>query len=117
MHTQTPIFTTSKPGFMASTEDRNQEFIDQHTHPRTLNDKAKGISIYFHGELEHILGFDIPIWLSGTISGHSETVYVWNVEGTIMYRAYLTWDHHSKIGRAGYIQLPLGVTHAKPRTD
>ena len=101
-----PVFTTSRPGFMASTEDRNQEFIDEFTGDRTLADKAKGISVYIDGELEDILGYDVPIWLSGDITGDDQTVYVWNVEGNTRYTAKLTWGHSETFSSHGYIRLP-----------
>jgi hypothetical protein len=106
-----PVFTTSKPGFMASTENRNQEFIDEHTADRTLADKAKGMSLYFDGPLQDILGYDIPIWLSGDITGDTQTVHVWNVEGTIMYKAEITYGHKGILGAHVYIRLPEGITH------
>jgi hypothetical protein len=101
----TPVFTTSRPGLMASTEDRNQEFIDQMTGIRKLADKAKGASIYIDGDLEDVLGYDIPIWLSGNITGDNQDVYIWNVPGTIMYLAEITWGHKGTFGEHTYIRF------------
>jgi len=111
--TEIPVFTTSLPGFMGSTEDRNVPFINKHTKARKLDESVIGISTYIDGELEDILGYDIPIWLSGNITGDTQTVYVWNVAGTIMYKAELTYGHEGTIHKHAYIRLPGGVTHEK----
>lgn len=108
-----PVFTTSRPGFMGSTDDRNTPFINAHLKSKKLAESAIGISTYFDGELEDILGYDIPIWLSGNITGDRQLVYVWNVAGTIMYLAELTYGHEGAIGKHAYIRLPEGVTHGE----
>lgn len=87
-----PVFTTSHPGFMGSTEARNHEFIEKHSGPKSLAPQCHNIPVYIDGELEDLLGFDMPIWLSGDITGETQKCYVWNVDGTQRYEAEITWD-------------------------
>jgi len=104
-----PVFTTSKPGFMGSTEDYNKKFVDKFKDSEkkiferqqiqasvltkdgfVLKDIPKTMSVYFDGELENILGYDIPIFLEGIIENvPMQDVTVWNVEGTESYDAVL----------------------------
>jgi len=105
----TPIFTTSHSGFMGSTEDANHEFIEKHSGPKSLADRCKGISCYIDGDLEDLLGYDIPIWLSGDITGETQKCYVWNVDATKRYEAEITWHWaESAWDSKGYIRFPAG---------
>ena len=60
-------FTSSKPGFFGSTgeplvfpkEGEEPEFFK--------NTKPKSNSVYIHGEAESLAGYDIPIFLSGSM--------------------------------------------------
>ena len=60
-------FSTSKPGFFGSTgeplvfpkEGEEFEFFK--------NTKPKSNSVYIHGEAESLAGYDIPIFLSGSM--------------------------------------------------
>jgi hypothetical protein len=70
-------FTTSAPGFMGSIENLDQDFVDTKLDPnsRILSPNLqieggpfKNITLYIHGTAEHIVGYDIPIWLAGSIS-------------------------------------------------
>jgi hypothetical protein len=82
-----PVFTVSEPGFMGSSEARNHLFIKRMSGGRRMvidpRDTAR-FTVYYHGELETLLGYDIPIWLSGRIrvQEDSQKCYVWNYSGT-----------------------------------
>ena len=89
---QKPVFTTSRPGAFADTSDRNQEFIDSMDGPRKLFTKNL-YNVYIDGELENIVGYDIPIWLSGTITGETQDCTVYSVDGTESYEAEITYGH------------------------
>ena len=101
MEVLTPVFTTSRPGFMASTSDCNQEFIDKMQGEKRILHTDVIYQIYIDGELQDILGYDIPIFLSGTITGERQDCIVWNVEGTESHEAEITYDH----GGHTYIRL------------
>jgi hypothetical protein len=88
-----PVFTTSHPGFMGDTSDRNDEFIEKMQGETAMEGfpKKGRTSIYIDGTLESNVGFDIPIWLSGTIRCvRRQECQVWNVEGDVCYEAVIT---------------------------
>ena len=98
-----PVFTTSRSGFMASTEDCNQEFIDRMSGEKRLVGFAGQplCGVYIDGTLEDLVGYDIPIWLSGEIHNvPQQKCVVWSVEGTQSWDALLTMGEHQ------YITLP-----------
>jgi hypothetical protein len=102
----TPVFTTSHPGFMASTENANREFIEKHRGETSLASKCEGVPVYIDGGLEDTLGYDIPIWLSGDITGETQKCYVWNVDGSERFEAVLIWDWVGPWDSRGYIRFP-----------
>ena len=102
----TPVFTTSRSGAFCDTSDRNDEFIEKMSGKKKLPDNISHLpSIYIDGELEDIVGYDIPIWLSGHITGKRQDVIVWDVEGKNSYPAEITYGHKSDIGVHTYIRL------------
>ena len=109
-----PIFTTSHPGFMGSTELRNHEFIKTHAGPKSLATQCERIPVYIDGPLEKLLGFDVPIWLSGDITGETQKCYVWNVDGTQRYEAEITWRWIGPWDSRGYIRLPVAAVEGEP---
>lgn len=103
------VFTTSNPGFMCDTSDRNQEFIDQLDGPRKLTGfDGKTAEVYIDGQLENDVGFDIPIWISGEIVNTTDpqSCVVWSVDGSVKYCAVLTFGHKTYNPNAvrGYIR-------------
>ena len=103
------VFTTSNPGPMCDTSDRNQEFIDKLVGPRKLTGfDGKTVEVYIDGQLENDVGFDIPIWLSGEIKNitESQPCVVWSVDGSVKFCAVLTFGHktHNPNGVCGYIR-------------
>ena len=103
-----PEFTTSNPGPFGDTSDCNQEFIDKHRGEcRVLG--ADVLVLYIHGALENKVGFDIPIWLSGTIN------VAWRVQDCVVYSVSGEEKYDAKLvlsGRRGYIVLPEEVEEA-----
>ena len=60
-------FTTSKPGFFGSTE-KPLVLPKEGEEPEFFKDtKPKCNSIYIHGEAESLAGYDVPIFLSGSM--------------------------------------------------
>ena len=100
----TPVFTTSRPGMFCDTSDRNMKFIEQMTGTKKLFCESLR-DLYIDGELEHILGFDIPIWLSGEITGETQDCQVWDVEGRNMWNAEITYGHGDKHSPHVYIRM------------
>ena len=101
---RTPVFTTSRPGMFCDTSDRNDKFIEQMSGKKKLFcENLKGL--YIDGELQDILGFDIPIWLSGEITGETQPCEVWDVEGKSMWNAEITYGHGDKHSPHVYIRM------------
>jgi hypothetical protein len=98
-----PVFTTSRPGMFCDTSDRNKKFIEQMSGEKKLF--CENLNLYIDGQLEDILGFDIPIWLSGEITGETQQCEVWDVEGKNMYNAEITYGHEGGFGPHVYIRL------------
>ena len=96
MNIPTPVFTTSYPGPMCDTSDANDTFIKmmQTTGVRKILHTTSMKRVYIDGILETLLGYDIPIFLDGTITGETQDCIVWNVEGTIAYAAEITYNHY-----------------------
>ena len=60
-------FTTSKPGFFGSTGEP-LVLPKEGEEPEFFKDtKPKCNSIYIHGEAESLAGYDVPIFLSGSM--------------------------------------------------
>ena len=91
----TPVFTTSNPGFMCSVSDCNQSFIDmmREAGERKILHTDKMLGCYIDGKLQSLLGFDIPIFLHGTITGETQDCIVWNVDGDVAYAAEISYNH------------------------
>jgi len=100
MNDTIPTFTTSNPGFLCDTTDRNNAFIEKMSGTKVIEHRRVITDCYLDGELERILGFDIPIFLSGTITGKPQDAIVWNVEGTVAYAATIEYK-----GRYTYIRM------------
>lgn len=70
--------TTSGPGFMGSTENRDHDFVEEMRKDNEVYTYAN-TSMYFHNQLEYDLGFDIPIALKGhLLNTDQQTCYVYN---------------------------------------
>lgn len=89
-----PVFTTSRPGFMCDTSNCNEDFIKAMCGEKHILHTKTMYNLYIDGELQDILGYDIPIFLSGTITGKTQDCTVWNVEGTKSYKAEITYGHN-----------------------
>lgn len=94
-----PVFTTSFPGFLGSTENNNRDFIlkmqGRRRRSKYLRKENDQVTLYIHGALEDELGYDIPIWLSGYISEKPiQPCKVWNVRADKCFDAYIVmmWD-------------------------
>tara|TARA_Y100000310_G_scaffold324799_1_gene387137 strand:+ start:266 stop:766 length:501 start_codon:yes stop_codon:yes gene_type:complete len=72
-----PVFCGQAPGFMAGIFDTEDEFNERNTQANELVDSGQAtgkpidkntdhFSIYFHGELEYMIGFDIVSFIDGT---------------------------------------------------
>ena len=105
-----PEFTTSNPGAFCDTSDGNHSFIAK----MRASGKRRILSIHLHnlyidGLLERLVGYDIPIFLRGTITGENhQPCIVWNVEGTVPYLAEITYNHKSEFSDQAhtYIRFP-----------
>lgn len=87
----TLTFTTSNPGPFGDTSDCNYAFIEKfRQHKRKLLG-LKRVSIHIHGELERRVGFDMALWLSGTIDCKKgvQDCSVYTVSGKTSYGAKL----------------------------
>lgn len=65
-----PVFAAYEPAFLGLVERINLSESDRTTYEgvKELRGDTKRITLYFDGELESLMGFDIPAWLSGIIT-------------------------------------------------
>lgn len=108
-----PYFTTSHPGFLGACGEVNEKFMKKMWGSRKMigYDRDDRITLYIHGNLESQLGYDIPIWLSGTITtAPQQKCKVWDVDGFAEFDAYilLRWNQYERRW-LGYIVLPEDV--------
>lgn len=110
-----PVFTTSRPGMFCDTSDRNDQFIEAMERPDTKKMENFPVSpwlmLYIDGTLEKELGFDVPIWLAGSLKQlMKQPCLVWNVEGTKLFDATICLQQDIRWGKKdeyiGLITLP-----------
>jgi hypothetical protein len=71
MTTDTPIFCGQEPSFMGGALDTEEQHSDRTQQAQKLsgnpiNKNKESFTIYFHGELESMMGFDIVSFVDGT---------------------------------------------------
>ena len=67
----TPVFCGQEPSFMGGSFDDEETYKERTTQAQRLsgnpvNKNKEFFSIYFHGELENMMGFDIVSFIDGT---------------------------------------------------